>query len=78
MPVMADVLGRTVTVCVEEEATSRGTAILALASLGLWSNLDTVPAALGETFEPDPLRTELHRKRAKEHRKLYDRVIGMS
>ena len=76
LQVMADVLGRTVTVCLEDEATSRGTAILALASLGLWSNLDVLPAALGETFEPDPHRTELHRKLAKEQQMLYDRVIA--
>ncbi len=76
LQVMADVLGRTVTVCVEDEATSRGTAIVALASLGLWPKLDVVPAALGETFEPDPHRTELYRKLAKEHHMLYDRVIA--
>lgn len=74
--VMADVLGRTVTVCVEDEATGRGTAILALASLGIWSKLDVVPAALGEAFEPNPRRTELYRKLAKEHHMFYDRVIA--
>ena len=78
LQVMADVLGRTVTVCVEDEATSRGTAILALASLGLWSRLDAVPAALGDTFEPNPRRTELYRKLAKEQQMLYARVIAKS
>ena len=75
LQVMADVLGRTVTVSLEDEATSRGTAILALASLGPWSRVDVVPAALGGTFEPNPHRTELYRKPAREHHMLYDRMI---
>ena len=75
LQVMADVLGRTVTVCLEDEATSRGTAILALVSLGVWSKLDVVPAALGESFEPDPHRTTLYQKLANEHQILYDRII---
>ena len=76
LQVMADVLGRTVTICLEDEATSRGTAILALKSLGAWGRLDAIPAALGDSYHPDPRRTELYQKLAREQQSLYDRVIA--
>ena len=73
---MADVLQRSVTVCIEDEATSRGTAILALRALGVWRTLDAVPARLGKTYQPNPDRALVYQKGSRRQAELYDLVVG--
>jgi gluconokinase len=53
---IADALGRPLGLSREEEATSRGCALLALQSLGRLGDLRAAEAPLGATVEPDPRR----------------------
>jgi gluconokinase len=66
--ILADVLGRPVTLSAVEEASARGAAIIALERLGL----NPFPAPLGPTFEPRPERAEAHRAARERHRRLYE------
>lgn len=65
---MADAFGHPVSWSLEDEATSRGAALLALETVGALSDLAAVRLPLGRTFEPDPgrharLRAALERQR---------------
>jgi gluconokinase len=75
--IMADVLGRPVTVSGVNEASSRGAALLALEALGELE-IEETEVPLGETFEPDPDRHEIYRKAIERQRRLYDAVLGAS
>ena len=54
--IIADALGHPLIVSREEEATSRGAALLALDALGIRPFNEPVPAPMGQTFVPDPAR----------------------
>ena len=56
---MSNVLGTTVQEWVGPEATSRGTAILALRGLGIWKSLNDVPPRFGRKYESDPILHKL-------------------
>jgi gluconokinase len=65
---IADALGHPLALSAEEEATSRGCALLALQSLGRLPDLRAAHLPLGTTIEPDPprharYRDALHRQR---------------
>src|SRR5262249_17957138 len=67
--IIADVLGGPITVLRDEEATSRGAALLALSALGLRPELASARPPDGETLRPDaarhaPYREALARQRA--------------
>jgi gluconokinase len=49
---MADALGRPVTICLEPEATSRGAALLALERLGVIKNVAEPAPRLGVVHQP--------------------------
>ena len=72
--IMADTLGRPVTLSGVKEASSRGAALVALEALG-GPEIETSEAPLGETFEPDPARHEVYRKALERQRQLYDAVL---
>lgn len=78
MQMLADVLRAPLVASGELEATSRGAALLALQSLGLISALNdaSVPAALGQTFEPAPSRHERYQAGMARQRRLYEQLIG--
>ncbi|HMP40321.1 MAG TPA: gluconokinase [Roseiflexaceae bacterium] len=76
MQIIADTLGRPVTVSSEGEATSRGCALLALEALGVIDTLARLPAAVGETYEPDTDRHACYRSALERQRRLYDMLIG--
>ena len=61
----ADALGRTVIACRENEASSRGGALLALERLGVIGHVRELPARMGRAFEPVP-----------EHRRIYEEELG--
>lgn len=65
--ILADVLGRSVTLSGEAETSARGAAVVTLGRLGH----DADPAALGEVFEPRAERTEIHRSARERQRELY-------
>ncbi len=73
--IMADVLGKPVTVSGIKEASSRGAALLALKALG-GPEVEEAGAPLGETFEPDPGRHEIYREAVERQRRLYEAVLG--
>jgi gluconokinase len=73
--IMADVLGRPVTLSGVKEASSRGAALIALEALG-GPEVEEAGAPLGETFEPDPGRHETYREAIERQRRLYDAVLG--
>jgi gluconokinase len=51
--IIADALGRPLELCAEEEATSRGAALLALEALGSIRDVGEVPAPIRAVVEPD-------------------------
>ena len=71
---LADALGRAVHRSAEQEATSRGAALLALEGLGAIPDVGAVPAPLGEVFEPDPARHARYRAALERHRRFDERV----
>ena len=73
--IMADALGRPVTVSGVDEASARGATLLALEALG-GPEIERRPSPLGETFEPDPERYEVYREALARQRRLYDAVLG--
>ena len=75
--IMADTLGRPVTLSGVKEASSRGAALIALEALG-GPEVEAAQAPLGEIFEPDPSRHEIYRKALERQRRLYDSVLGGS
>jgi gluconokinase len=75
--IMADTLGRPVTISAVKEASSRGAALIALEALG-GPEIEASEAPLGETFEPDPGRHEIYRKALARQRRLYDALLGGS
>lgn len=74
--IFADVLGRAVALSAEPEATSRGSALLALHVLGHLPSLADAPAADGAVYTPDPARHAIYRAAIARQRDLYARVIG--
>jgi gluconokinase len=75
--IMADTLGRPVTLSGVKEASSRGAALLALEALG-GPEIEAADVPLGETFDPDPSGHEVYRRALERQRRLYDAVLGGS
>ena len=71
---LADALGRPLHTSTEAEATSRGTALLALEALGVLPDVTAVRAPLGEVFRPDPAHHARYRSALERHRRLDERV----
>ncbi|MGH7323214.1 MAG: gluconokinase [Candidatus Rokuibacteriota bacterium] len=67
---IADALGHSVALCQEEEATSRGAALLALDALGRLPDLAATPAPLAATFRPDAVRQARLRQALERQRRL--------
>ncbi len=73
--IIADVFGVPITVSAEPEATSRGTALLALKGLGVIPSLDALPAARGNTFVPNPQHHEIYAAAVKRQQKWYNLIV---
>jgi gluconokinase len=78
MQIVADVLGRPVVASGEAETTSRGTALLALHTLGVIASLDALPATEGPTYEPDPKHHALYQGAIARQEWLYKRLLTRS
>ncbi|MBA3953530.1 MAG: gluconokinase [Rubrobacter sp.] len=72
--IMADALGRPVTLSGVEEASARGATLLALEALG-GPGIEQREVSLGETFEPDPERHDIYREALARQRRLYEAVL---
>lgn len=75
MQIFADVLGWPVVASAEPEATSRGAALLALEALKLVPAIETVPAADGAVYQPNPAHQERYRAAIARQQRLYDLLI---
>ncbi len=75
LQIMADTLGRPVAVSEVQEASGRGTALLALEALGILKNLSEAPDFIGPVFDPDFKRHERYLKAIKRQKVLYEKLI---
>ncbi len=75
---IADVLGRPVTIVLVSEASGRGAALLAAEALGLIPDPSQALLECGPTFEPDAARHEAYRHGLARHRRLYRALLGGS
>jgi gluconokinase len=73
--ILADVLGRPIRLCSAAELTSRGTAALALASLGA-IEIDALDPPRGRTVEPDRARARVYREAMKRQADLMDTLVS--
>jgi gluconokinase len=73
--IVADVLGRSLRLSAENEATSRGAALMALEALGI-APIEALPARLGPAFEPDADRSALYRAAMQRQQELYRALLG--
>ena len=73
--IIADVLGRTVTISTTREASCRGAALLALEAVGKVDQLANLPSAQGRVFNPDMLRHERYRAARQRQQKAYESLI---
>jgi gluconokinase len=76
MQIIASTLGRAILASEEQEATSRGAALLALESLGTIPSVEALPAPTGSLYEPDPAKHEIYRAAIERQRALYQQLIG--
>lgn len=74
LTIVADALGHPITWSPEEEATSRGAALLALDALGLVSDLGALRGPVGATVVPDAAHHARYRGALARQRRLYERV----
>ncbi|MGH9432191.1 MAG: gluconokinase [Terriglobia bacterium] len=72
---MADALARPVIPCLEEEATSRGAALVALERLGAIDNVSEVPATLGQPMQPSPASVPLYERAVELQSGLYRKLF---
>ena len=73
---IADALGRPVTICTETEASCRGAALWALERLGIIDGIGALPAATGAVFSPRPEYQGAYQDLLGQQHKLYERLYG--
>lgn len=76
LSIVADALGRRVTLSDEPEVSERGAAVLALREIGALSSLEHAPPRTGPTVEPDPHRHAIYRAALARQEALYDRLLA--
>ncbi len=72
---MADALGRPITVCTETEASCRGAALWALERLGVIDSLEALPASTGAVFQPRPEYQAAYQDLLARQNQLYERLF---
>ena len=73
---MADALGRPVTICTETEASCRGAALWALERLNIIDGIDALPASTGATFMPRPEYRDAYQDLLARQHRLYERLFA--
>lgn len=76
--IMADALGRPVTLSRAEEASARGAALLALEALGELPDVSAAPDLLGETWWPNPEHHAIYVAGLQRQMALYDKLYSES
>jgi len=74
--IIADAVGRPLTLSAEGEASSRGAALLALEALGAIPSVEAVPAELGAAFAPNPAHHARYQAALARQQRLYDLLVG--
>ena len=74
--IIADVLGRPLTIGSASEASTRGAALLALEAVGKIAGIEDVSISTAEVFEPDMARHARYREGLARQEELYDRLLG--
>jgi len=77
MQMLADALGSPVTASGEEQASSKGAAMIALRALGHIHDYEEVPASFGPTFQPDMSRHAIYRSAMARRQELYEATLGV-
>ena len=75
MQMLADALGSPVTASTEEQASSKGAAMIALRALGHIHDYAEVPASYGPTFQPDMSRHAVYRRAMARRQELYEATL---
>lgn len=80
--IMADIIGLPITICLQDEISALGAAVLAMASTGVYGNNDVAYAAqqmahFGETVDPDLSQTGRYCEVAEIQRELYPQLKGV-
>lgn len=73
--ILADVMGKPLVMSEEAEATSRGAALIALEQLRAIPSWEDVPAAFGETTQPDMAAHEIYQAAIERQERLYRAVV---
>ncbi len=73
---MADALGRCITICTETEASCRGAALWALERLGVIGDMDALPASTGAVFTPRPEHQAAYQELLARQNQLYERIYS--
>lgn len=74
--IIADVLGRPVTLGSAAEASIRGAALLALEAVGTIANIEDVSVSVAEGFQPEMARHARYREGLARQEQLYNRLFG--
>jgi gluconokinase len=73
--IIADVLGREISLIGASEASMRGAVLLATESLGNIDSIERIPPVTGRTILPDRGKHAIYRKARERHRRFYDLLI---
>jgi sugar (pentulose or hexulose) kinase len=73
---MADALGRPITICTETEASCRGAALWGLESLAIIDDIGAIPASTGAVFTPRPEYQAAYHDLLSRQNQLYERLYG--
>ena len=73
---IADALGRPVTICTETEASCRGAALWALERLGIIDGIGALPAATGAVLTPRPEFQAAYQDLLAQQNQLYERLYN--
>jgi gluconokinase len=74
--ILADVLGRQISLRTARESSARGAALLALEAAGKISSIDNVTNDIERIFEPDAARYSIYQKAILRQQRFYDSFIG--
>jgi gluconokinase len=75
---LADVLGRPLSLSGASEASTRGAALLALEATGKIQGIETFEVRIARTFEPDMARHVRYRKGLERQQQIYERVMRVN
>ncbi len=76
--ILADVLGRSLTLCQDAEASLRGAALLALEATGKIQSIDEVTLPVAAIIQPDMSRHALYQKALERQQQMYEALINNS